>query len=899
MSRLAAQELASQPDSSPENCGEKRGVTRVLARWIAGHEKLAAALLLLVSLCITHRDVIFCGHTFLIINRAPGTLPKAALLPEYSGRIAQGYPGPLPIPGQDRRLDIGAIAWAIEPYQYYSRQVFRHGEVPLWNPHVGLGETHVGVGQSGVFDPLNLLVYFAPRRWYPLAYDVEFLLRLFLMGYFTFLFARRLSLPFWPAALAAVAMQHLSYGFSYGTHLPINVVATMPLVFYAFQLLLERTTARTVALAAVAVALPLLTDFAEMTFCVLQFAAAYYAFAALLKVIAADRRAREAGRLVGGMAAAVLLGFALGSPVLLPLVENAAHAESIHEAAGESGVSKYAYRPAEWREMLLPPRDGVPGPRPTSYYATMLLLAFTLPFGFRRCRRAKAAGLFFLVAALFFWTKTLGLPGTEWLGHLPIYRQIALWKYLPPLSEFGFAMAAAAMLSHLMDRNGGNRLMTAAALVLTAICAALLRASESAGAAPARLDRLLLLATIVGLCCAVVLLRETFRLRPWLLGAGILAVLVIEVNALDHKSSLPWRWHPFLPPPFVEFLRQQKTPCRICATEDILIPNIACAYGIDDIRFVTALNSLRRSIYRPLFSALPPKHFFCESLFLMGSHSFHFNKFFNAANTEYVVTVGGLPPEMMNHREDRPTWSNREPREGLPAAAAEEQFRLVYSKEVNIYRNNWAYPRAFVVYRGELAANTQDAAARLRRADFTPNRQAVLEGLPPRDCPTELLGPDSPPPAAAEVVARTTNTMRIKASCQRPGILVVSESYSPGWKAYVDGVEAPIYPADVAFRGILLGPGDHEIELRYRPLSFMIGVLAAGAAMLVLALALGKSLSAARRAAARSPEAPPGPTALARPRLLSNGNYALTFAAERATMPGDQMANQPRGQHGF
>ncbi len=853
MSQLAERELISLPIRSAERADVERApAERSLPRWLRRHEKLGAAFLLALSLCITHRDVIFRGHTFLAIDRASGTLPRTALLPQESGRIVEGYPGPLPSPGHDRRLDLGAVAWIIEPYQYYSRQTFRQGEIPLWNPHVGFGDTHVGAGDSGVFDPLNLLVYLAPRRWYPLAYDVEFLLRLFLMGHFTFLFARRLSLPFWPAMFAATAMQHLSYGFSYGTHIAVNVAATMPLLFYAFQLLLERTSARTVALAAVAVSLSLVADFAEMAFCILQFAALYYAFAGALRVAAADQRAREARRLVGGMTAAVALGFALASPMLAPFVENTLHSESIHQATGGGSAAAYAYQPAEWRDTLLPPRDGVGGPKPTSYYSAVLMLAFALPFAFHRLERARAVALFFLLTALFFWAKTLGLPGTAWLGELPIYRQIALWKYLPPLSEFGFAVAAAAMLSHLMSREGGNRLMTAAALVLTAVAAALLATSQSAGAAPARLNHLLLLAGIVGMCCAAVLLYETFRLRPWLLGVGMLAVLVIEVNALDEKSGLPLRWNPYTPPPFVEFLQKQKTPCRVCAGEDILMPDIACAYGIDDIRYVTALNSPRRAIYRTLFSPLPPTHSNLDSLFLLGWHPFHFNKFFNAANTEYVLTAGGLPPEMMNRGEDRPTWSNREPREGPLAAAGDEQFRLVYSNEVKIYRNNWAYPRAFVVYRGELAADTQDAAARLTRADFTPNRQVVLEGLQPQQCPPELLasGPATTP-VAADVVAETANTMRIKASCQRPGVLVVSQSYDPGWTAYVDGAATPIYAADVAFRGILLGPGDHEIELRYRPLSFVFGVVAASVAALVLAVALGVEHLVGRHSQAR------------------------------------------------
>ncbi len=54
--------------------------------------------------------------------------------------------------------------------------------------------------------------------------------------------------------------------------------------------------------------------------------------------------------------------------------------------------------------------------------------------------------------------------------------------------------------------------------------------------------------------------------------------------------------------------------------------------------------------------------------------------------------------------------------------------------------------------------------------------------------------------------------------------LFVSDTYYPGWKAYVDGQEAKIYLADFAFRAIKVPKGKHEIRMVYRPDSFFNGL---------------------------------------------------------------------------
>lgn len=57
-----------------------------------------------------------------------------------------------------------------------------------------------------------------------------------------------------------------------------------------------------------------------------------------------------------------------------------------------------------------------------------------------------------------------------------------------------------------------------------------------------------------------------------------------------------------------------------------------------------------------------------------------------------------------------------------------------------------------------------------------------------------------------------------------PGLAVFSEIYYPaGWKAYVDGEEAPVLRADYALRALLMEEGDHKVEFIYDPDSFTVG----------------------------------------------------------------------------
>jgi uncharacterized membrane protein YfhO len=73
----------------------------------------------------------------------------------------------------------------------------------------------------------------------------------------------------------------------------------------------------------------------------------------------------------------------------------------------------------------------------------------------------------------------------------------------------------------------------------------------------------------------------------------------------------------------------------------------------------------------------------------------------------------------------------------------------------------------------------------------------------------------------------------VEAQLSEPGIVVLVDTYDPGWKVTVDGRPASLLRVNVAFRGVSVPAGKHVIEQVYRPWTVLFGLGISGAAALV------------------------------------------------------------------
>jgi hypothetical protein len=172
-----------------------------------------------------------------------------------------------------------------------------------------------------------------------------------------------------------------------------------------------------------------------------------------------------------------------------------------------------------------------------------------------------------------------------------------------------------------------------------------------------------------------------------------------------------------------------------------------------------------------------------------------------------------------------PGWGDL--RLGPPPDAS--QFRQVYSGEISIWENTQALPRALLIANVEPVSTEAEAIARMAAADFDPGSRAVVEGAADAAAgPTGLAG-------TAHIASYSQQQVQVDLDARQPAILVLTDTYYPGWSATVDGEPRAILPTDVAFRGVEVPAGAHRVVFHYFPRSFWSGVAIAivGAALLV------------------------------------------------------------------
>jgi uncharacterized membrane protein YfhO len=153
-------------------------------------------------------------------------------------------------------------------------------------------------------------------------------------------------------------------------------------------------------------------------------------------------------------------------------------------------------------------------------------------------------------------------------------------------------------------------------------------------------------------------------------------------------------------------------------------------------------------------------------------------------------------------------------------------FPTIYNDGVyQVFENNDVFPRAFLVNSYVVENNPQKILDTMFGPNFDLRKEVVLEQEPK----LKLDGQGT-----ANVNKYSSGKISITTNSNGDNLLFLSDTYYPGWQAFVDGSKTQIYRADFAFRAILVPKGKHQVEFIYNPLSFNLGVLAAALGLLII-----------------------------------------------------------------
>jgi hypothetical protein len=157
--------------------------------------------------------------------------------------------------------------------------------------------------------------------------------------------------------------------------------------------------------------------------------------------------------------------------------------------------------------------------------------------------------------------------------------------------------------------------------------------------------------------------------------------------------------------------------------------------------------------------------------------------------------------------------------EGLPG----KKDNLLKENTVKLYRHKNPSPRAWLAPDFEVMAQEQ-VLSTLMTNDFDPRQTVLLEENPLHPTPLPRRG-EGKIGGRVQIISESNNRLRVHAETPENGLLVVSDTFFPGWKAFVDGREERILQANYQFRAVALPSGSHQVEFVYDPLSFKLGAL--------------------------------------------------------------------------
>lgn len=738
------------------------------------------------------------------------------------------------------------------PWRQVAVEMVRAGAVPLWNHYLGNGAPLVANLQSAVFYPPNLIYLLVPVER-AMGYSV--VMHVALAGLFMYLYARSIALSRFASLVAALSYMFSGFLISRLGFLSMaNGAAWLPLFFFlAERLVRERSPAGILFLGA-ALGLGLLAGHVQLWYYGL-WALGWYV---LYRSWQRDKPLNFRFRIWLFFALAVLLGLAAAAMQVLPTLE-------LTRLSQRSGGAEYdfamTYSFWPWRLITLLAPDFFGHPAHGDYwgyanywedcgYIGVLPLIFALVaivFWARRRRQAGDSPLTPRLLSLIPFFALLGLLSLLLaMGkNLPLYPLLFRWG-----PGFGLFQAPARFLY----------LYTLGTAVLAGVGAELFLVRPPVG--PSRVRRYTI---VIGL--AILLAATTARFflpavkLTFIAALGRFALLlIISVGLLSLRGWMAGK------APQIE--RWQMLVGVFIAVDLMLF-----GYGLNPTtgpelyRATTASGAFLKEdseLFRTFaFEAADPRESFAYRVNFDRYFSF---KDFGSEDVEHLLGLRETLIPNLGVMENIYSASNDDPlqvgpyldlmeaiREAPPSMALRllglMNVRYILNDRsvadlipvfadgdrVQIYRHEEALPRAYVVWRARIIPDSQELLSELMSSAFDPGREVLLESGPQG---ANNKPPTGHPGADIRSLHYGPNRVKIGISLEQDGYLVLSDTFYPGWRAYVDGREVEILKANYAFKAVSLEAGSHVVLFEYRPLSFRAGLIISLAAWSAIAAGL-------------------------------------------------------------
>ena len=771
--------------------------------------------------------LILAAYWPVLIGKIP--IPAGLILqfPPYETVRGPGFQMP-------QHAELGDLVTQWYPWRLQLSRSVRSLELPAWNPHNSLGAPFLAVPWNAVFSPLTFVYYVLPV---PAAWALLFALRPTLAALFTWLLCRRIGATETGAAVGAVIFAFCGFmtGFQGRPH--VDTCIWLPLVCLCVHRMRHHPSAGNTALVAVSFALTALSGHPELALHITIVGVAYATWCVLSPPFEVGGDTKRAGRWRFGtlFVVAGILAVGLAAVQIVPSLE------WLHQINRPLVGAHWGARPVA-EIVSFVSRDfqhnlnsaGVAIPEGASYVGMLALLTFPLAFLHRN--RHEATFWVLMLAAVLQVVYARG-PVAWLVDRTPVLGNIPNWRLLF-VADFSLAVLAALAISgldgwHGRTRNGtsggaqslpwwltgtGVTLVSGELVILWHLTIARNGLNRQSAAAMGGSIAFAILAFAV----VVVFIRSGAH-------GGKTAVVALVAVAVD-LGSAAYGSIPFFRPrqvfpetPTFEFLRDN-------TGEGFRVASVDCTYGVN---------------FEAAYGLFAPSGYDCRlersSRVLVSVCNASDNL---AVETPKVLASGPGLLDMLSVKYLVATTCNDSV---ARLRSAPERFKPVFSSgSVTVFQNLSALPQATLVSgRGVRVMTAQDALKAVLRLDFDPRHEVIVEEAvldqPPIGVAPRLRS------SVIKLLEARDSRRAYRINAPERSLLVLSESWYPGWRVSVDGVEARLLHANYALMGVAVESGLHTVVFSFAPGNLLAAAFVSGVCLLTAALLFFSSALSAGR----------------------------------------------------
>ena len=695
----------------------------------------------------------------------------------------------------------------IYPWKNLVIDLWKEGIIPLWNPYSFSGTPLLANYQSAALTPLNLLYLILP---FVDAWSVAVLLQPLLAGLFMYMFARALGVNSGGSVVTSIAFMFSGFITTWINYQTLGyAILFLPLGLFAIEKFFKTKRWFYSLLLTVTIPLSFLSGHFQTSLYFLLFVVAYCFF----KLI----QTRDIKSSIYSLVS-IILGLLISAPQILPSIELYYHSVR-SEIFSAVEIIPWSYLPT----FLAPDFFGNPVTRNDwlGHYAEwngyLGLIPLMLGFYSLTSKKSQKTILFFFAVSIISILLAFRSPLLDFLVNLkvPVLSTSAASRIIV-IASFCFAVLAGFGFEKVIEdiKKRNYKPMIVWGLIFGVIFAILwgivaLKLFIPEDKLRISFSNLRLPTLIFGSTIAIVISTIFIRNKKFISALPILLILIVAFDLLRFAI----KWQPFDSRKFVypelpisKFLSTIKPYDRVFGN-----------FGAE------VSTSYRASIiegYDPLYIAR-----YGEFIGAASDGQFHkaqrsgvvFPK--RGDNTQNILNFLGVKYIIHKIADGRYAWAY--PFWEYPV----DYFTPVYKDaSYEVYQNQKAFNRAFIVGKYRVETSGEKLLSLMFDKNSNLKEEVFLEEKIDQELSEDTWG-------EAIIKSYNSNEIIIEASSSGRALLVLSDPFYPGWKAFVDpstgsgqdGSEVKIYRVDYAFRGIVIPAGKHTVKFTYEPDSFRIG----------------------------------------------------------------------------